>query len=89
MSEALEATTFTVTGMTCSGCARKIDTALRGLEGVSDISLHYPETTLGVLHSRNRTRGGVTAPAQGLYLLQVDYPQAFALPQPRPLSLFG
>ena len=51
MSEALEATTFTVTGMTCSGCARKIDTALRGLEGVSDISLHYPETTLGVLHS--------------------------------------
>lgn len=51
MSEALEATTLTVTGMTCSGCARKIDTALRGLDGVRDISLHYPETTLGVLHS--------------------------------------
>lgn len=45
--------------------------------------------TLDVLHSRDRTRGGVTAPAQGLYLLQVDYPQAFALPEPQPLSLFG
>ena len=51
MNEALEATTLTVTGMTCSGCARKLDTALRGFDGVQDVSLHYPETTVGVLHS--------------------------------------
>lgn len=47
MDEALKATTLTVTGMTCSGCASKVDTALRGLE---DVSLHYPDTTVGVLH---------------------------------------
>ena len=51
MSTDLKATTLNISGMPCAGCARKIDTALRGLEGVSDISLHYPETTLGVLHS--------------------------------------
>ena len=51
MSEALEATTFTVTCFFCAAWAPEIYTALRGLEGVSDISLHYPETTLGVLHS--------------------------------------
>jgi copper chaperone CopZ len=50
MSEALQATTFTVTGMTCSGCARKVDAAVRDIQGVKDVSLHYPETTLGVLH---------------------------------------
>ena len=50
MDEALKATTLAVTGMTCSGCASKVDTALRGLEGVQDVSLHYPDTTVGVLH---------------------------------------
>lgn len=50
MSDALAATTFTVTGMTCAGCASKVDAAVRGIEGVRDVSLHYPETTLGVLH---------------------------------------
>jgi copper chaperone CopZ len=51
MNEILQATTLTVKGLTCSGCASKVDTALRGLEGVRDVSLHYPDTTLGVLHS--------------------------------------
>ena len=55
MDQALQATTLTVTVMTCSGCASKVDKALRGLEGVRDISLHYPETTVGVLHSASVT----------------------------------
>jgi copper chaperone CopZ len=55
MDQALQATTLTVTGMTCSGCASKVDKALRGLEGVRDISLHYPDTTVGVLHSASVT----------------------------------
>jgi len=51
MSADLKATTLRVSGMTCAGCARKIDTALRALEGVRDVSLHYPDPTLGVLHT--------------------------------------
>jgi tRNA pseudouridine38-40 synthase len=33
-----------------------------------------------VLESRDRTQGGVTAPAAGLYMWSVDYPAAFGLP---------
>jgi tRNA pseudouridine38-40 synthase len=33
-----------------------------------------------LLALRDRARGGVTAPAHGLYLVQVDYPPAYALP---------
>jgi tRNA pseudouridine38-40 synthase len=33
-----------------------------------------------VLESRDRTQGGVTAPAEGLYMWSVDYPAAFGLP---------
>jgi tRNA pseudouridine38-40 synthase len=33
-----------------------------------------------VLHSRDRTRGGVTAPAGGLYLAGVHYPEQYGLP---------
>ena len=34
-----------------------------------------------VLSLKDRTRGGVTAPAQGLYFARVEYPEHFALPQ--------
>lgn len=34
-----------------------------------------------LLAIRDRTRGGVTAPPQGLYFVRADYPAAFALPQ--------
>jgi tRNA pseudouridine38-40 synthase len=37
-----------------------------------------------VLASRDRIRGGVTAPAEGLYLREVGYPARFALPRPAP-----
>jgi tRNA pseudouridine38-40 synthase len=33
-----------------------------------------------VLERRDRTRAGVTAPADGLYLLAVRYPERFGLP---------
>lgn len=35
-----------------------------------------------VLEARDRTVGGVTAPPQGLYLVEVDYPPEFGLPEP-------
>jgi tRNA pseudouridine38-40 synthase len=36
-----------------------------------------------VLQSRDRRRGGATAPADGLYLYRVDYPAHFDIPDPR------
>lgn len=35
-----------------------------------------------VLAARDRTRGGVTAPANGLYLARVDYPEKYQIPKP-------
>ncbi len=35
-----------------------------------------------VLESRDRTRGGKTAPAQGLYLTRVTYPSHYHIPEP-------
>jgi len=40
-----------------------------------------------ILELRDRTRGGVTAPAQGLYLTRVDYPAEFGI-TPRKVELF-
>lgn len=37
-----------------------------------------------VLHTRDRRRAGVTAPADGLYFMGVRYPEAFDLPQSPP-----
>jgi len=45
-----------------------------------------PDWAREVLESRDRSRGGMTAPPEGLYLCRVDYPERFGLPpaQPRP-----
>lgn len=40
-----------------------------------------------VLERRNRTLGGVTAPAHGLYLTRVQYPPEFGLPETTPVAL--
>ena len=39
-----------------------------------------PEWAKAVLDSRDRTKGGIAAPANGLTLIQVDYPERFDLP---------
>lgn len=41
-----------------------------------------PETWIAeLLHQRDRTLAGATAPAQGLYLVKVCYPDTYAFPQ--------
>ncbi|OAD21353.1 tRNA pseudouridine synthase A [Candidatus Thiomargarita nelsonii] len=37
-----------------------------------------------VLEARNRTLGGVRAPAEGLYLCGVDYPEPYVFPKANP-----
>ena len=37
-----------------------------------------------VLELRDRTQGGITAPADGLYLTRVEYPKTFQIPQLSP-----
>lgn len=41
-----------------------------------------------VLELRDRTQGGVTAPAEGLYLIRVHYPDTFELPSVRPAPAY-
>ncbi len=42
-----------------------------------------------ILEHRDRARGGVTAPASGLYLVGVRYPERFGLPTQGALPVFG
>ncbi len=48
-----------------------------------------PDWVAEVLAARDRTVGGMTAPAEGLYMVAVDYPAAFGLPQPPPPPRFA
>jgi len=41
-----------------------------------------PNWARQVLEQRDRTLGGVTAPPDGLYFMQVDYPDDYVLPRP-------
>lgn len=41
------------------------------------------ERVANVLASRDRTQNAATAPPDGLYLMDVDYPREFGLPEPR------
>jgi len=47
-----------------------------------------PEWAHTVLEARDRTLGGVTAPADGLYFRKVDYPEKFRLPQIADSNIF-
>ena len=42
---------------------------------------HEPGWVQTVLSARNREQGGVTAPPQGLYLMDIDYPEKFGIPR--------
>lgn len=46
--------------------------------GAAERSVAWAHT---VLESCDRTRGGVTAPPHGLYMVQVEYPEQYQLPQ--------
>ena len=43
-------TTLRITGMTCNGCVRHVDKALRGVPGVTAVEVNLPEGTAKVVH---------------------------------------
>jgi len=43
-------TTLRITGMTCNGCVRHVDKALRAVPGVSNVQVSLPDATAKVVH---------------------------------------
>lgn len=43
-------TTLRITGMTCNGCVRHVDKALRGVPGVSAVEVSLPDQRAKVVH---------------------------------------
>jgi copper chaperone CopZ len=43
-------TTLRITGMTCNGCVKHVDAALRGLPGVLAVQVNLPEGRAEVSH---------------------------------------
>lgn len=43
-------TTLRITGMTCNGCVRHVDKALRSVPGVTAVEVSLPEQTANIVH---------------------------------------
>ncbi|EEY08639.1 hypothetical protein BAGG_03276, partial [Brucella pinnipedialis M163/99/10] len=50
MSEPMNQISFRVDGMDCASCAAKIDTAVRRVKGVEDVSVSVTAGTMTVRH---------------------------------------
>jgi len=48
-------TTLRITGMTCNGCVRHVDTALRAVPGVSAVAVDLAEQRARVVHDPERS----------------------------------
>lgn len=46
-------TTLRITGMTCNGCVRHVDKALRAVPGVTAVEVSLPEGTAKVVHEES------------------------------------
>lgn len=51
MTQTLETARYRIEGMDCAGCARKIDTAIRRLPGIADVSVSSTAGTMTVSYS--------------------------------------
>ena len=51
MSEVLTQTRYRIEGMDCASCASKIDTAVRRIDGVSDVAVSVTAGTMMVQHN--------------------------------------
>lgn len=57
---------YRVSGMDCAGCGRKIDTAVRQLPGVEDVSVTVPTGALRVRHGGEVTDQAVLGQLRSL-----------------------
>ena len=46
-------TTLRITGMTCNGCVRHVDKALRAVRGVTAVEVSLPEQLAKVVHDES------------------------------------
>ena len=63
---ALKETRFRVEGMDCASCASKIDTAVRRMPGVSDVSVSVTAGTMRVQHDATSDIGAIRRKVSGL-----------------------
>jgi len=81
MTEATQQDRYRVGGMDCASCAQKIDTAVRRLPGVEDVSVSVTAGTMTVRHNGDET----LAPAIAKRVTSLGYqisPLAPAAPKP-------
>ena len=59
-------TTLRITGMTCNGCVRHVDKALRAVPGVTAVEVSLPEQPAKVVHDPERSPlAGLIAAVEG------------------------
>jgi len=66
MAETTTQTRFRVEGMDCAGCAAKIDTAVRRVPGVEDVSVSVTAGTMLVRHTSQSDLGALQKKVTGL-----------------------
>jgi Cd2+/Zn2+-exporting ATPase len=66
MTEAVERSRFKVAGMDCAACAKKIDTAARRVDGVTDVSVSVTAGTMTVEHRSDTDLPGLARRIEGL-----------------------
>lgn len=60
-------TTLRVSGMTCNGCRKHVDAALRGVTGVTAVEVDLPTGQAKVVHDEVSTEALVAAVEQAGY----------------------
>ena len=83
MTEATQQDRYRVGGMDCASCAQKIDTAVRRLPGVADVSVSVTAGTMTVHHNGDET----LAPAIAKRVTSLGYQISPLMPAaPKPAS---
>jgi copper chaperone len=54
-------TTLRVTGMTCNGCKKHVDAALRGIEGVSAVEVDLAQGQAKIVHEETASVAAMIA----------------------------
>lgn len=69
-----EIQTLSVSGMTCGGCAARVDKALRAVPGVTEVSVNLADDTAMVTHAK----GAVTIQTLAKASTDAGYPAVAA-----------